>query len=293
MKNNKFYGYFSASIAATIWGIFFLVAKITLLDIPVLNIISLRYILASIPFWLIIVLKREKLNTSTLKLGLILGLLLFISDFFQLTGINLTTLSASALLSQGLIIFTPLILLIIGGKVSKFDFSRAILAIIGIYLFVVKESVFSISLGNISILLFALFISIYFIVNENAVKKVKLVPLLAIQFLTEGIIALLASLTFFNLELPRGISWLPILYLAFFATSIAWGLNSFAQRVVKSQKIVLVYILEPLIAGLLGFIIYKENLGLKEILGAIIMLFALVLPLFKNKIVNITKFLGE
>ena len=276
------YANIAAATAATIWGIFFLVAKISLLDLSVFNIIAYRYILACIPFFILVFVRSHILDRKIIRNGIILGIILFVADFFQLTGISLTTVSSSALLSQGLIIFTPIFLLFLGTKVKKFDFLRAAIAFVGIYLFVVKDALL-VSTGDLLVLGFAVVISIYFIVNEKFVKKSSLIGLLSVQFLTEGLIGLAFSVFIVGLSYPATpISWLPILYLGFAATALAWGLSSLAQKTLQSHHVVLIYVLEPLVAGFLAFVFFSESLMPKELLGAIIILFAIIMPVLGN-----------
>ncbi len=280
------YAYFAAVTAATLWGIFFLIAKISLLDIPVFNIIAYRYILACLPFLALMLASRRFPSKKAITSGIILGFILFIADFSQLTGISLTTVSSSALLSQGIIIFTPVFLLFLGFHIKKFDFLRAAIALIGLYIFAAKEEL-SISTGDIFIIGFTVAISIYFIANERLVKKFSLVSILAVQFLTEGLLGIMFSFaTGGIILLQTAVSWLQILYLGIAATCIGWGLNSFAQKSIPSHRVVIIYILEPLVAGFLAFIFFSEILTIKEMIGAALILFAVIMPAIyarKNK----------
>lgn len=275
----------AAITSAVIWGIFFLIAKISLLDLSLFNVITYRYLFASIPFIILIIVKSEFPKKQTIIKGMILGAILFTADFFQLAGIQSTTVSSSALLSQGSILFIPLILFfILKSEVEIFDFLRATLALIGIYLFIVKESIGTISKGDLLILVFAIVISIYFIVNERFVKKEKLTHLLAIQFFTGGVLGIIFSLSLGELETPLNFaSWAPLLYLGLISGALAWGLNSWAQTRIKSHRIVVIYVLEPLVAGILAFIFFSEQIGIKEFIGAVLILFAVVMPIFRKK----------
>ncbi|MBI4170529.1 MAG: EamA family transporter [Candidatus Aenigmarchaeota archaeon] len=272
------HAYFAAVTAATLWGIFFLIAKISLLDLPVFNIIAYRYILACLPFLVLMLASGRFPDKKTIASGVILGSILFTADFSQLTGISLTTVSSSALLSQGLIIFTPVFLLFLGFRIKKFDFLRPAIALIGLYLFAVKEA-FSISVGDIFIIGFAVAISVYFIANEKLVQKSPLTSLLAVQFLTEGLLGILFSVATGGIIFPQApVSWLQILYLGIAATCLGWGLNSWAQKSIPSHHVVIIYILEPLVAGFLAFVFFSETLTIKELIGAALILFAVIMP---------------
>lgn len=278
-------GYLASSTAALIWGFFFFVAKIAVDTMPTLNVLAWRYAFALVPIAVFALYRKIRINSKALWGGMVLGVLLFAADFFQLTGIRHGTVNGSALLSQMIILFTPLFMCAMGKQIGGFDAVRAAVAFIGMVLFVTGLHL-TVGSGDMYVIIFAAVLSLYFIANDWIVQRANLPSLLLVQFITQTVLAFVFSMIFTYFTIPGDTIrvWLPIVYLGIFGTALAWSLNSWAQQFVQPHKVVLVYVLEPLLAGFLGIFLLNESLNLVKFVGTMLVLMAIVAPVFRKRI---------
>ncbi|QBD80866.1 EamA family transporter [Ktedonosporobacter rubrisoli] len=91
------------------------------------------------------------------------------------------------------------------------------------------------------------------------------------------------------LSLPGGLvvsygwrDWLILLYLGCVPTALAYGLFQFGMRSLSATVVSIVTLCEPLTAALLAWLLFHEELGLLGLLGAVLMLGAMLLILLTS-----------
>src|SRR5207253_1126078 len=91
---------------------------------------------------------------------------------------------------------------------------------------------------------------------------------LLLQLATTGAIAALCSPlveTWQFSNAPR--LWLALLYLAVFATLLAFGIQTWAQKVISPVRVALISSLEPVFAALWAAVLIGERLTRRELVG--------------------------
>jgi len=61
--------------------------------------------------------------------------------------------------------------------------------------------------------------------------------------------------------------WLALLYLAVFATLLAFGVQTWAQKILPPVRVALISALEPVFAALWAALLIGERLTLRELMG--------------------------
>lgn len=91
-------------------GIFFVVVKDSTESIPVLYLLALRYLIASVGMAVFLLCRKSLpagIPLPVIKQGMVLGALLFVSQFFQTLGCKYTTAGKNAFITTIYVILVP------------------------------------------------------------------------------------------------------------------------------------------------------------------------------------------
>ena len=227
----------------------------------------------SLTFWNVI-----RPNHITLIAGICSGIAFSVATTFQQVGITMTTAGKSGFITALYIIFVPILSTVLGKKVPKLIWPIVGLAMIGFYLLCVKED-FSISEGDVLTLVGAIFFSIQIIIIDYFTsEKVDGVKMAFVQF---GTATVVLTPLMFAMESPSidaiFSAWLTIGYAGILSGGVASTLQIVAQKDTEPTIATLIMSLESVFAVLLGWILLHETLSLKELVGCIIVLIAVIL----------------
>ena len=114
--------------------------------------------------------------------------------------------------------------------------------------------------------------------------KVDGVKLSCIQFLTCGVLSGIPALLLEHPELSSILAaWQPILYAGVMSCGVAYTLQIIGQKNMNPTVASLILSLESCISVLAGWIILRQQLSTKEILGCVIMFAAIILAQLPQK----------
>lgn len=217
-------------------------------------------------------------NRQTVLGGIGCGVALAVASTFQQLGITMTTAGKAGFITALYIILVPILGVFIGKKIPRIIWLCVALAILGFYLLCVKED-FSVSRGDVLVLICALCFSIHIMVIDHFTSKdVDGVKMSCIQFL---VAAILLSPFMVILEHPsmKAIlsAWVTIGYAGILSSGVGYTLQIVAQRDTDPTTATLIMSLESVFAALSGWVILNEVLLPKEILGCILVFAAVIL----------------
>lgn len=275
--------------AHVIWGLNFLIAKLTLQEFPLMTLAFLRFSLAFLLLAPFLLMQKNSVNASKKDLPwlfLVGVLMVTLNIAFFYAGLERTDITAASALTMAIPIFS----VIFGWGILRekiylsnllgifFGLTGAIiiLGLPSILLGARQMSTQSI-IGNFLILLASISWVTGAIISKKKLQNYSTLTITAFLFLT-------GALTFFipaSLEYIQNPAWTSkVTYFGFFgltyitiASSVCayflfeWGLIKLG--VVKAD---LFQYLEPLIAGALGILVLQETLGISIILGGILIL---------------------
>jgi drug/metabolite transporter (DMT)-like permease len=211
------------------------------------------------------------LRGPLLRDGIFVGALLGIAFVLQIEGLSRTTASRSGFLTGTLVVLTPLI---------EFAFFRrrpSPPALFGVALAFAGMTALSApwsdashatALGDALTLLCAVANAGQIVALGRVAARHPVLPLLLLQLATTGAVA--AGFGLF-VE-PQHLSgaprlWLALVYLALFATLLAFGVQTWAQKTLPPVRIALISSLEPVFAALWAAALIGERLTARELLG--------------------------
>lgn len=290
----KYIGEIGLFIVAIIWGGGF-VATQAALDggLTTSQIMTLRFFISAV-LMTVIFFKQIKNNLSmgTIKVGVILGICLFLGFFLQTLGLNYTTPSKNAFITSVNVVIVPFIgLLLYRRKIDKFGMASSFMAIVGIAVLSLSAD-FTVNLGDVLTLLCAFGFAFQIFFTSEFVKNHNPVALTAIQFFTAFVLSFIAQIFMGELSIHSTASgYMGILYLAVFSTTVCFLLQTICSKMVDGTRVAIILSTEAVFGTILSIIILGEPVTFRMIIGSLIIFASVItaetklsfLPLFKNK----------
>jgi len=272
------------------WGASFILVKDSLTHIETFNFLAIRFSVAFIISGIIFIQKIKCIDKKTLEYSFILGFILFAHYALQTLGLNYTTASKSAFITGLNVVMVPLLSAIVIKKLpEKKILLSVLLALTGLGLLTLKQSITEINVGDLLTVGCALVFSLYIILVDRFTTKVDSILLAILQLGVVGLLSLFYTILFENPIIPSysGV-WVNILILSLVCTSGAYIIQNVAQRFTSPSHTALIYTAEPVFAAMFSYIFFKETLGLRGTIGAVMILIGMIISE-----VDLEKIFGE
>jgi len=283
---SSFGTYLILVLTAAIWGFAFVAQRKGMEYIDPLLFNGIRFALGA--FFLAMV--RRVWTLKIIKDTWQLGVVLFVAASFQQYGMIWTTAGNAGFITGLYVVFVPLIGIYRGQKLSRITWVSILLALGGLYLLSNRQSI-DINFGNALVLISALFWALHVQYIDKFAKKHEAFELALGQFAVCAILSLSFGIAIRAIENPLFLfgaafyrplfpAILPILYGGILSVGVAYSLQVYAQQ--KSQPTIAALILcsESLFALFGGWLILGESISLMMLLGAGLLLMAMLLNLF-------------
>jgi len=267
------------SLAAFIWGTAFVAQHVGMDHIGPMTFIAVRFLIGTLSLLPVIYAKslfagrraaseRYPGNARLLlKSGVMCGIVIFVCGTFQQVGIQYTTVGKSGFITTLYIVIVPIFGLLLGRRVKWHAWCCIALAIVGMYILCVNESV-SINKGDVYTFFCAVSYAVHILLVDRYSPLVDGVKLSCIQFFVCGVCGFIAAFIFETPEWSSIASAMaPLLYTGVLSSGVAFTLQVLGQRDVKPVAASLVMSLESVFAVLAGWLILSQLLTLKEIAG--------------------------
>lgn len=262
----------------TFWGVAFPVVGWTLGHVDPFTFLALRFGVAATA--LVPLARRRLFDRETLKLGLILGVVLFGSFVFQTVGQLYTTPARSAFITGLCVVLTPLISAVAFRRLPKPAVLIGILlATAGLYR-LTSEGLSQgggTLRGDLLTLACALLVATHIVLNGIFSRRAPAIPLVAVQLLF-ACAAASACLPWVETRWHfSGWVWVAIAYCGLFATALAIGLQTWAQARTSAVRAALIFSLEPVFGAFSSAAAGMERLGVAELQGGGLILLGVVI----------------
>jgi drug/metabolite transporter (DMT)-like permease len=280
MKSRKML-YLAMLATAAIWGGSFVVMKDSLEKQDVFSFLASRFILASILMFMYRPTALRGLSKKFVLRGIFAGILLGSGYIFQTFGLTNTTVSNTGFITGLYLVFTPLISLIILRKhVIRIQWLAVLLAFIG--LFLISYNGVSIGRGETLVLISAILYGAHFVALGEWSDGGNTYALTLIQIATLAVMASLFTIKD-GFQIPPDSSvWLAVLFTAFFATFLAFLVQTKAQSVMSATAASVLLATETPFAVIFGLYFNSDPLTLKIITGGILVMGAMALVIWSD-----------
>ena len=278
---------FALMLVMAVWGSSFAILRSLLgsAQASPLSLVAVRMALASSLLTLFLLAARRQdlraIGARLLRDGVLAGALLGFGFLLQTEGLARTTASRSGFLTGTLVVLTPLV------DFALFRKRPAPPAILGVTLAFCGMTFLSAPwadasqatlLGDALTVGSALLFACHIVALGRLAPRHPVLPLLLLQLGTTCAVAALIG----PLIEPQHFSgaprlWVAMAYLALFATLLAFGVQTWAQKILPPVRVALISSLEPVFAALLAALFIGERLTSRELLWGALIIFGVVI----------------
>ncbi|AZN39041.1 DMT family transporter [Paenibacillus albus] len=279
-------------ITAFIWGFAFVAQRQGMEHIGPFTFNAVRFALGAlslVPLMLLLDRKarrtprspsaESKLSYRTAaRSGLITGLVLFCGATLQQIGLVYTTAGKAAFVTGLYIVIVPFLGLFLKQRLNLNSGIGAVLALIGLYLLCMTNDL-SLSKGDIYELVGAFFWSAHILLIDHFSSKTDVIKLSFFQVVTCSVLSFIAAFGSETISLD-GLSQalVPILFGGIVSVGIAYTLQVVGQKNAQPTQAAIIMSMETVFAVIGGYLILDELLGMRGIVGCLLMLTGMIIP---------------
>jgi drug/metabolite transporter (DMT)-like permease len=260
---------FALLLITAVWGWTFVLVKDAMGEVGPFWFLALRFSLASL-----LALPWVRKGSAG-RASAILGLFLFAGYFFQTWGLKYTTAQKSGLITGLSVVLVPLFARFLGERVPPWTGLGVGLATAGVALLALggEEPLGPTGLGDFLTVICAVSFALYIALLASYAKKKRPGSLLPGQLGTVAVLSLFGSAAFGEVAWPLSRQvWEAILITGVLASTLAYCVLGWAESRASATKAAVILAMEPVFAGLFGWVLRGEVLGSLQILGGVLVL---------------------
>jgi drug/metabolite transporter (DMT)-like permease len=264
-------------LVAIVWGGGFIAVKGALDSVTPFYMMAIRFSISVITMLLIFRKKVKLITKYELKVGTIVGLLLFLGFAAQTIGMKYTTAGKNAFLTGTNVVIVPFLYWAISKKKPDiYSLISAFLCFIGIGMLTLDGGI-HIGLGDSLTLLCAVFFAGHIVSVGFFTEKVDAISLVILQLGSAAVFSIIAALIYE--PMPAALNSDAIFaigYLAIFSTMIAFIIQNVAQKYTTSTHAAIILCLESVFGSVLSVIMLNETFTSKMVLGCLTIFIAIM-----------------
>ena len=273
-----------------VWGSTFVLVKDALADVSVFAYLAVRFALAAVVMAFLYWRSLRALNRRTVWAGIQIGMFMFGGYAFQTTGLRFTTPSKAAFLTGSSVIIVPLILAAFGRRrINAWIWAGALSAFTGLYLLTIPpEGIGGLNRGDPIAFGCAIMFALHCIFIGRYVEKHSVGALSFLQVATTAVVAtaclpLLAATGWEPLRLHwTGNLVFAVLVTAIGSTVIGFSFQTWAQQYTSPSHTAIFISLEPVFAVLTSWLMRREQLGSRLLVGGALIFAGILLAELKG-----------
>ena len=267
----------SLTLCSLLWGATFVVVKNALDHSSVFIFLAVRFTVAAVLMLAFSSRVFRRFEREDLFAGLRLGFFMFLGYAFQTAGLQYTTPAKSGFVTGSSVVLVPLLLAVFWGRrLTRSAYAGALVAVFGLYyLTIPAEGVAYLNRGDVLTFVAAGLYAVHIILVGEYTKQHSATALSLVQ------VAACAGMAWVMAGVAAAIRWQParfewrwelylgILICAVFATAVAFSIQLWTQRYTTPSHAAILFTLEPVFAVITSFLLIRERLAPRAILGAI------------------------
>jgi drug/metabolite transporter (DMT)-like permease len=272
-------------LCSLLWGATFVVVKNTLDYASVFVFLAVRFTLAAMLMLAFSSRVLAQFNREDLFAGLRLGCFMFLGYAFQTAGLQYTSPAKSGFVTGSSVVLVPLLLAVFWGRrLTRGVDAGALVAVFGLYyLTIPSEGLAYLNRGDVLTFVAAGLYAVHIILVGEYTRQHSATALSLVQ------VAACAVMSWVTAGAAAAIRWQPVrfewrwqLYLgilicAVFATAAAFSIQLWAQRYTTPSHAAILFTLEPMFAVITSYILLKERLAGRAVLGALFVLMGILI----------------
>jgi drug/metabolite transporter (DMT)-like permease len=266
-----------------VWGWTFVVVQDAISVYGVVPFLAVRFVLAGAALTPIY---AAKLTRRSLIVGGGIGVVLAAGYLFQTTGLLFTTPTNSGLITGLFVVFAPLAdRLLFGVHVSRQVVLAVVLSLVGIIL-LSGGGPEGANWGDLLTLLCAAALGLHIALLSRYAASYHAGALTLAQILSMALLFLIVWPLLANVSFPPSEVWVALLVTGLLASAGAFLVQTTVQQHIPAARTAIILTMEPVFAALFGYWLAGDRLVTVQILGALMILSALligeVLPVLRR-----------
>jgi drug/metabolite transporter (DMT)-like permease len=264
-------------VVTAVWGVTFVQVKDAVELYPLFAFLAVRFAIASATLALPAAGRVRRMGRGGVRAGGVLGLLLATGYALQTAGLERTTVSSTGFITGLYIVFTPVFALVLfRARIGREVWAGVVLAVAGLALLSGIHA--GSPTGDLLVLSSTAAQALQIVGVERFAARYDAIALTFVEMLTSCVAFLAIALALGDLGVPHGWTvWSALLVTGIFASALAYLVQVWAQRRMSAARIALVFSLETVFAGLFGYVLAGDRLGVLGWSGCALILAAIVL----------------
>lgn len=244
-----------------VWGVTFVQVKDAVAIYPLFAFLAIRFAIASLTLAPVAASRLRRLEPGGVRAGVVLGLLLAAGYALQTAGLARTTVSAAGFVTGLYVVLTPILaLLLFRVRIGLAVWAGVALATAGLAMLSGVEA--GSPSGDLLVLGGAAAFALQIVLMERWAPRFDAMALTFVEMLAAFGGFLAVALLLRDLPVPRGWTvWGALLVTGVFASALAYLVQTWAQRRTSATRIAVIFAMEPVFAGLFGYLLAGDRLG--------------------------------
>ena len=269
-------------ITAIVWGSSFVAQEIGMKSIDAFTFTGIRTTLGAIALLPIVLIinKGMDLRKSTLKMGLILGIVFSIAQNFQQFAFYYSTSGKIAFITAFYMFFVPLFSVFLGKKIKFLTWLAILMGLFGLFLLCINPSdLTKINLGDVLALICAVFYAVQImLIDKFTENDISGVQLSFMQFTVAAVISIIAMFIFEHPVIADIKTAAPsLLYSGIMSCGVAYTFQIIGQKHANPVVASLLMCMESVFAVIAAALVLHQGMSLREGAGCVIMFAAIVI----------------
>ncbi|MEK6229556.1 MAG: DMT family transporter [Actinomycetota bacterium] len=262
---------------AAVWGLTFVMVQDAIELLPTMAFLGYRFLPAALLVALVFHRQLRSLSAAGWRAGGVMGVFLTAGYVFQTLGLEETTASNAGFITGMMVVFTPLLgALFLAERMPAAAWAAVGVSVLGLFLLSGAGGHFQ-PRGDGLVLLCALAFAGHILVTSRAVREHDVGGLVVVQLAVCGAICLAIGALAGDLEAPKGSTvWSALIVTSLVASALGFFIQTYAQQHAPPARTALILASEPAFAGFFGWLLADERLSALSLLGALLILAAIV-----------------
>jgi drug/metabolite transporter (DMT)-like permease len=259
-----------------IWGSTFVVVKDAVEKVPVTDFLTWRFGIAALVMLVVRPRSVAALGPGGRRAGVVVGVALGVGYLAQTVGLQHTSAAVSGFITGMFVVLTPLgSALLIRSRVPGSAWAAVALATVGLALLSLHG--LSVGYGELLTLGCAAAFALHIVGLGRWASSYDAFGLAVVQLLTTALLCGLVAVPG-GLVVPHDASvWGALAITSLGATSLAFVVQTWAQAHLEPTRAAVIMTMEPVFSGVFAVLLAGEVLGLRTVLGAALVLAAMLL----------------
>jgi drug/metabolite transporter (DMT)-like permease len=259
-------------LAALAYGVTFPLVHDALADIEPFAYLVLRFSIAAValaPFAVVLARRDPACRRLLLRVGVVAGVLLTGGYAAQTVGLQVVSPSTSAFITGLYVVLTPVVEAVVRRRLP----APAVLVGIGVAtigLYLLTGASLALGVGELATLLGAALFAVWIVYQGEYAHRLHPIPFTTVQLVVIAVLCLPPTAVQ-GIGRLSGLALFAAAFTGVVCSAVALSLQVWGQRRIPPSRTALILLLEPVFAGLAGYV-SGERLGVVRLAGAAVIL---------------------